>query len=56
MIEDAEKGIIAAHRAGMRSIAIPNPYTHYHDFSKASLVCASLKEITLDLIATLGIT
>jgi HAD superfamily hydrolase (TIGR01509 family) len=53
VIEDAEKGIIAAHRAGMRSIAIPNVYTRHHDFSKANLICTSLREITLDLIDTI---
>lgn len=46
VLEDAEKGIIAAHRAGMRSVAIPNEYTRHHDFSKATRICGSLAEIT----------
>jgi len=46
VLEDAEKGILAAHRAGMRSVAIPNDYTRHHDFSKATLICNSLREIT----------
>ena len=49
VLEDAEKGVIAAHRAGMRCIAIPNDYTRHHDFSKATKVCSSLKELTPDL-------
>jgi HAD superfamily hydrolase (TIGR01509 family) len=50
VFEDAEKGVIAAHRAGMRCIAVPNEYTRHHDFSKATKVCSSLKEITLEVL------
>jgi HAD superfamily hydrolase (TIGR01509 family) len=32
VIDDAEKGIIAAHAAGMRSIAIPNKLTQNNNF------------------------
>ena len=46
VLEDAEKGIVAAHRAGMRSVAIPNDYTRHHDFSKATRISDSLSEIT----------
>lgn len=53
VLEDAEKGVIAAHRAGMRCIAVPNDYTRHHDFSKATCVCASLNEITIDFLRTL---
>lgn len=53
VVEDAEKGIIAAHRAGMRSIAVPNDYTRHHDFSKATRVCMSLSEITPELLRSL---
>lgn len=42
VIEDAEKGILAAHRAGMRSIAIPNRHTARNDFSLATCVLDSL--------------
>ena len=45
VIEDAEKGIIAAHRAGMKSIAVPNRYTQDNDFSSASHVAGSLLEV-----------
>ena len=57
VLEDAEKGIIAAHAAGMRSIAVPNDYTRHHDFSKATQVCASLTEISpasLDALAAVS--
>jgi len=54
VLEDAEKGVIAANLAGMRCIAIPNHHTRHHDFSKATRVCSSLKEITLELLHTLG--
>jgi HAD superfamily hydrolase (TIGR01509 family) len=46
VLEDAEKGVVAAYHAGMRCIAVPNDYTRHHDFSKATRVCASLNEIT----------
>jgi beta-phosphoglucomutase len=50
VLEDAEKGVIAASLAGMRCIAIPNQYTRHHDFSKATRVCSSLNEITVELL------
>jgi HAD superfamily hydrolase (TIGR01509 family) len=53
VLEDAEKGVIAAHRAGMRCIAVPNDYTRHHDFSKATQICSSLREITADLLKRL---
>lgn len=53
VLEDAEKGVTAAHLAGMRCIAVPNQYTRHHDFSKATKICSSLKEITADLLKSL---
>jgi HAD superfamily hydrolase (TIGR01509 family) len=50
VIEDAEKGILAADEAGMKSIAVPNKYTMDNDFSKATLVLDSLEEISYELI------
>lgn len=50
VLEDAEKGILAAHEAGMACIAVPNEHTRHHDFSKATRICASLTEITLECI------
>jgi HAD superfamily hydrolase (TIGR01509 family) len=53
VLEDAEKGVIAASLAGMRCIAIPNQHTRHHDFSKATRICHSLDDITLELLNTL---
>jgi len=53
VIEDAEKGIIAAHEAGMKSIAVPNRLTMDNDFSKATMVVNSLNDITVDLLKSI---
>jgi beta-phosphoglucomutase len=54
VLEDAEKGVLAAQAAGMRCVAIPNGYTRDHDFSQASLVLLSLREVTTELLRNLG--
>ena len=51
VIEDAEKGILAAAAAGMPSIAIPNPHTRDNDFSKATLLLPSLHALTLEVLS-----
>jgi HAD superfamily hydrolase (TIGR01509 family) len=53
VLEDAEKGVLAAHLAGMRCIAVPNRYTRHHDFSKATRICASLNEVTPEFLESL---
>ena len=53
VIEDAEKGIKAAHAANMKSIAVPNCYTADNDFSLADRVMTSLQEIDIELIDAL---
>ena len=55
VLEDAEKGVLAAYAAGMRCIAVPNDYTRQHDFSKATLICSSLNDVTVNLLRSLGI-
>ncbi len=50
VLEDAEKGILAAEAAGMKSIAVPNIYTVHNNFSKATIVLQSLEDVTLELI------
>jgi len=50
VIEDAEKGVLAAHAAGMKCIAVPNEHTADNDFSKATLVVNSLEQIDCGLI------
>ena len=54
VLEDAEKGVLAAHAAGMKVIAVPTPHTRGNDFSKATRVVASLAEVTLPLLDSLG--
>jgi HAD superfamily hydrolase (TIGR01509 family) len=54
VLEDAEKGVLAAYEAGMACIAVPNEHTRHHDFSRATRICASLKEITLEFIEELA--
>ncbi len=46
-IEDSPNGIVAASRAGLRCIAVPNPITAGLDLSQADLVLGSLAELTL---------
>jgi len=54
VVEDAEKGVLAAAGAGMACIAVPNAQTRDHDFAKAARVCRSLTEIDLAMIDALG--
>jgi len=53
VLEDAQKGVEAAARAGMKCIAVPNQFTLDNDFSKATTVVTSLEDITLDFIDSL---
>lgn len=53
VFEDAESGVIAGKRAGMKVIAVPNQYTKSHNFSKADKIVASLKEINLKMLENL---
>lgn len=50
VLEDAQKGILAADSAGMSSIAVPTVQTRNNDFSKATVVLHSLEELTLETI------
>jgi HAD superfamily hydrolase (TIGR01509 family) len=50
VLEDSERGVAAAHAAGMRSIAIPNDQTRGNDFSKATMRLPSLEDLTLEAI------
>jgi HAD superfamily hydrolase (TIGR01509 family) len=56
-IEDSANGIRAAHAAGMRTIAIPNPrYPPPADaLALADLVLPSLDELTVDAVRGLGV-
>ncbi len=47
-IEDSRPGVLASHRAGCVTVAIPGIYTQNHDFSEADLVIPSLKEYSVE--------
>lgn len=53
VIEDSEKGVLAAHAAGMKCIAIPTEITKDHDFSKATMKLDHLNQVTLQLLNSL---
>lgn len=46
-LEDSPNGLAAAHAAGIRCVAVPNPLTADLDLSSADLVVASLAYVTL---------
>jgi putative hydrolase of the HAD superfamily len=53
--EDSHTGTLAARRAGLWVVAVPNESTGHHDFSNADLRVASLADCTLDgLVARFG--
>jgi HAD superfamily hydrolase (TIGR01509 family) len=54
-VEDTAHGVAAARAAGLRCIAIPNPYADRSRFSAAGLVLASAAEMSLPrALARLG--
>jgi HAD superfamily hydrolase (TIGR01509 family) len=56
-IEDSPNGVMAAKRAGLRCVAIPNSITARLDLGQADLVLGSLADVTLaDLISSLAPT
>ena len=46
-IEDSPNGVLAAKRAGMRCVAVPNSITARLDLGQADVVLGSLAEVTL---------
>jgi HAD superfamily hydrolase (TIGR01509 family) len=46
-IEDSPNGVLAAKRAGLRCVAIPNSITARLDLGQADVVLGSLAEVTL---------
>lgn len=56
VLEDAEKGVRAAHAAGMACIAIPTRHTQDNDFSLADLVLPSLDHVTLAVLDSINPT
>lgn len=53
VLEDAQNGVIAAHHAGMAVFAIPHENSRHHDFSLATKVISSMKEIDETLLQSL---
>jgi putative hydrolase of the HAD superfamily len=52
--EDSVPGHVAAHRAGLKVVVVPNPSTVHCDFAHASLKLESLADLSLaDIKATL---
>lgn len=47
-IEDSHPGVMASHNAGCITVAIPTPFSIYHDFSKSDLLIPSLHNYTVD--------
>ena len=53
VVEDAYKGVLAAHRAGALAVAVPHSFTQENDFSLAAAVLHSLDELTVALVEQL---
>ncbi|MBU0757795.1 MAG: HAD family phosphatase [Nanoarchaeota archaeon] len=53
VIEDAEKGLFAAKKAGIKCIIIPNKYTKDNDFSKADVILDNINELSKSVIDSL---
>lgn len=53
VIEDSTNGILAARRAGMRSIGFDNPNSPGQDLKEATLRTSSLRELSLELVRQL---
>lgn len=54
-VEDSLNGVIAAHGAGLRVIAVPGPLTSHMDYDEAELLLPSLEAMGLrEALAALG--
>lgn len=47
VLEDAPSGIVAANKAGMKSVAIFTEFNHEHKFARANAIFNSLEEINI---------
>jgi beta-phosphoglucomutase-like phosphatase (HAD superfamily) len=57
VIEDAYKGVLAAHRSGCKCIAVPHAFTTDNDFTLANVIVPSLDAVTVALVEqTTGLT
>ncbi len=48
--EDSHTGSVAAKRAGLHTVAVPNAVTAHHDFSHVDLRVASLSDVKLEAL------
>jgi HAD superfamily hydrolase (TIGR01509 family) len=46
--EDTAHGVAAAHAAGLRCVAVPNPYADHAAFTAADLLLSSAAQLSLD--------
>ncbi len=53
VVEDAYKGVLAAHRAGMPCVVVPHAFTADNDFRLAARRLASLDELTAEVVEQL---
>jgi HAD superfamily hydrolase (TIGR01509 family) len=49
-VEDAERGVESATRAGCRAVAVPNAFTAADDFGRADRIVGSLDDVTVALL------
>jgi len=49
VVEDTQRGVLAAHRAGAHAVAVPNALTRDNDFSVAVAVLNDLDELTVEV-------
>lgn len=53
VIEDSSSGIRAAKRAGMKCLALKQPYFTYHELKSADLIITNFKNLTIQQIRQL---
>jgi putative hydrolase of the HAD superfamily len=49
-LEDSATGILAARRAGLKTVAVPGAATRHHDFSQADWTVGSLVEVSVEAL------
>ena len=54
VVEDSERGLLAARAAGIRCIVVPNPLTKKGDFSGAYRVFQTIREVGEEVLDLLG--
>ncbi len=54
VVEDTERGLVSAHRAGMRCLVVPHGLTHGANFELAERVLESIRDVPGELDRLLG--